>query len=318
MHIRTASQEFFCDYLLRWVVHFNLLYDPESSGGSEPCCLMKTETGGKGKVLKSAYEGPGVVGTGRLTWILCGWKIEIRDSFFQPSPRSRRKPFMPKRLSLLTIFLFVPILLWAPFLFAETLVCLDFEKDTVGNFPSGWSSRDEETRGKVYSVQREENNQFLHADARAASVQVAYEKKWPLKEFPLLRWRWRARIFPEGTDERVKSGNDNVASVYVVLGGWPIPRALKYIWSDILPLGFSFDSPHSSWTKMIVQRTGRFPLNQWVVEERNVFEDYRKLFGDSDPSPAARGIALLTDSDNTGTRAVGDYDHICILSKGSR
>ncbi len=250
--------------------------------------------------------------------MLGGGKIETRDLSYGTAPRSRREPIMPQKLFLFVIFLFVPILLWAPSPFAETLLCLDFEKDIVGNSPSGWSSRDEENMGKVYAVRREENNQFLHADARAASIQVAYEKKWPLKEFPILRWKWRAWIFPEGTDERKKSGNDNVASVYVVLGGWPIPRTLKYIWSDTLPLGFSLDSPHSTRIKMIVQRSGRSPLKEWVVEERNVFEDYRKIFGDSDPSPAARGIALLTDSDNTGTRAMGDYDHICILSKGSR
>jgi hypothetical protein len=55
-------------------------------------------------------------------------------------------------------------------------------------------------------------------------------------------------------------------------------------------------------------------MNAWVAEERNVFEDYRKLFDDSDTSPTARGIALLTDSDNTGTRAVGDYDNICVTN----
>ena len=226
---------------------------------------------------------------------------------------------MPKKkFSLFVIFSFLPILLWTPSLFAERLICLDFEKDIVGNPPSGWLSRGGKNIGKVYSVKREQNNQFLHADARAVSIQAAYEKKWPLKEFPILRWKWRAWIFPEGTDERKKSGNDSVLGVYVVLGGWPVPRTMKYIWSDTLPLGFSFDSPYSTRTKMIVQRTGRSPLKEWVVEERNVFEDYRKLFGDSDPSPAASGIALLTDSDNTGTRAVGDYDQTCILSKGSR
>ena len=34
--------------------------------------------------------------------------------------------------------------------------------------------------------------------------------------------------------------------------------------------------------------------------------DYRRLFGDSDV-PKVKGIALLTDADNTGTRAAGDY-----------
>jgi hypothetical protein len=238
----------------------------------------------------------------------------MNDFVCESAPRSKRKPIMTKKFSLFMIFLSVPILLWARFLFADTLFCLDFKNDKVGNFPSSWSSRDEANAGKVYSVQREDRNQFLHADARATSIQIAYEKKWPLKEFPILRWKWRARIFPEGTDERRKSGNDSVLGIYVVLGGWPISRTLKYIWSDTLPLGFSFNSPYSSRTKIIVQVSGRSPTNAWVAEERNVFEDYRKLFDDSDTSPTARGIALLTDSDDTGTRAVGDYDNICVTN----
>jgi hypothetical protein len=91
---------------------------------------------------------------------------------------------MTKKFSLFMIFLSVPILLGAPSLFAETLFCLDFENDKAGNFPSGWSSRDEENMGKVYSVQREENNQFLHADARAVSIQIAYEKKMAPERIP--------------------------------------------------------------------------------------------------------------------------------------
>ncbi len=199
--------------------------------------------------------------------------------------------------------------------FGQTLAGLDFEGDETGKPPLGWSAQDEEKMARTYTVQSEEGNKFLRADSRGNSVQIGYEKKWALKDYPILRWRWRAQIFPEGSDERKKSGNDNILAVYVVFGGWPVPRSIKYVWSDTLPAGTKIDSPHSGKTKIIVVRSGRSAAGKWITEERNVLTDYRSVFGDGEADPEARGIALLTDSDNTKTRAVGDYDDIVILGK---
>jgi len=207
------------------------------------------------------------------------------------------------------------ILLEAPALFAQPLFMLNFQNDEPGKFPTGWSSRDKENMGKVYSVRAEDGHKFLHADAKAISVQIGLEKGWRLEDYPILRWRWRPRLFPEGSNEREKSGNDSVLSLYVVYGGWPVPSSLKYIWSDNLPEGKSFDSPHSSKTKVLVVRSGRSLAGKWVTEERNVLADYRRLFGEGEKNPSARGILLLTDSDNTKTRAAGDYDEITVTAK---
>ena len=206
-------------------------------------------------------------------------------------------------------------ILWPSALPAQVLFTLNFERDEAVKFPDGWSSRDEENMGKVYSARAEDGHKFLHADAQGISVPIGYEKTWNLEEFPILRWRWRALVFPEGSDEKKKSGNDNVLSVYVVFGGWPIPRSVKYTWSDTLPAGSVFDSPLSGRTKGIVLRSGRSLLGKWIAEKRNVLGDYRRLFGEGEKSPPARGILLLTDSDNTMTRAAGDYDDITVTAK---
>lgn len=221
----------------------------------------------------------------------------------------------PSKSILYLVLIFV---LCSENLSAQTLIGLNFERDEVGKFPSGWSSRDKENMIKTYTVQAEAENKFLHADSRGTSVQIGYEKKWELKDFPILRWRWRAQTFPEGTNEREKSGNDNVLAAYVVFGGWPIPSSIKYVWSDTLPAGETFDSPHSSKTKVVVVRSGRSMIGKWIAEERNVLADYRSLFGEGEKNPTARGIALLTDSDNTNTRAVGDYGDITISRGGIR
>jgi hypothetical protein len=210
------------------------------------------------------------------------------------------------------------LILSAQTLFAQPLVHITFERDEVGKFPSGWQSRDEKDGIKVYSVQAEGEKKFLHADARDQSVQISYEQKWPLTDYPLLRWRWRAVTFPAASNERVKGGADSVLGLYVVLSGLPFVTSIKYVWSDTLPEGTVFDSPYSSGTKIVVVRSGRALAGSWVTEERDVLSDYERLFGKKEKHPVARGIALLTDSDNTRSRAVGDYLEISIPARSEK
>jgi hypothetical protein len=211
-----------------------------------------------------------------------------------------------KRL-LVLIFIFC-----AQNLFAQTPIQITFNGDEVGKFPSGWISRDQQNMTKVYSVQAEGEKKFLHADANTLSIQISYEKKWNMGDYPILRWSWRAVIFPDASNEKIKSGNDSVLGLYVIFSGLPSVKAIKYIWSDTLPVGATFNSPYSSGTKMIVIRSGRELAGTWVVEERNVLSDYERLFGKETKRQVAQGIAILTDSDNTNSRAVGDYAEISI------
>jgi Protein of unknown function (DUF3047) len=199
---------------------------------------------------------------------------------------------------------------------AQSPTGITFEGDEVGRIPSGWVSENQKNMAKVYSVQAEGEEKFLHADATNLSVQISYERKWDTKDYPILRWRWRAVIFPVGSNEQIKSGNDSVLGLYVVFSGFPSVTAIKYVWSDTLPVGTAFDSPYSSGTKIIVVRSGRALAGTWVTEERNVLSDYEQSFGKEEKHPVARAIAILTDSDNTHSRAVGDYADISMtLSK---
>jgi len=217
---------------------------------------------------------------------------------------------------LIRTLLIIISVLWSSTLFAQSPVHITFGADEVGKFPSDWAARNENAAAKVYSVQAEGGKRFLHADAKGTSVQIGYEKKWSLKEFPILQWQWRAAIFPTGTNEREKSGDDSVLGIYVVFGHWPLIRSIKYIWSDTIPVGASFNSPFSSSSKMLVLRSGRAQTGTWVTESRNAFNDYQMLFGDGEKDPTATGLAILTDADNTNSRAVGDYADIQVLAKG--
>jgi hypothetical protein len=64
---------------------------------------------------------------------------------------------------------------------------------------------------------------------------------------------------------------------------------------------------------MIVIESGSDKLNQWIAEKRDIAADYRKAFGE-DP-PAISGIAIMTDSDNTGESATAWYGDIIFSRK---
>jgi hypothetical protein len=207
------------------------------------------------------------------------------------------------------VTLFLLAVAWTPLLGAQTPIRVTFAADEAGQFPSNWQSRDGNAKD-IYSVRAEGGKKFLHADAKGLSAQIGYEGKWPLRDYPALRWQWRPVLFPTNTDERKKEGNDSVLGLYVVFGRWPFIKSIKYIWSDTLPVGASFNSPFSKSAKIIVLRSGRTATGMWVTETRDVLADYQRVFGDSDPAPAAEGIAILTDSDNTNSHAIGDYADI--------
>ena len=192
----------------------------------------------------------------------------------------------------------------------------------------GWVSTGNDFKD-CYAIGEEENNYFLQASVKDSGTIIAKEINYRLEEFPVISWRWRAVQLPEGGDERYKCSGDSVAGIYIIFPSlfkperfksrWglklPIPDALKpecikYVWSSSLPKGTVTESPYASKTKIVVLRNGTSPLNQWVTEEVNVYEDYKKLFG-KEPDEV-RAVGILTDADDTSSEAMADYDDIFI------
>jgi hypothetical protein len=142
-------------------------------------------------------------------------------------------------------------------------------------------------------------------------VQIGLTHSFTPKQLPVLQWRWRVLTLPAGADERTADRNDSAAGVYVVFDSTIIPRAIKYVWSSSLPAGTQADSPVYWRAKVVVLESGTKAAGEWKQETVNFYEDYKKLF-DSEPGEV-EGVALLTDSDTTGTVAEADYDDFTLL-----
>ena len=188
---------------------------------------------------------------------------------------------------------------------ADCIVLEDFSRSKVGEFPVDWKLRKDSGRG-VYTVREEGGRRFLRAVSEGIGIQAAREQPWDHAAYPILAWAWRLGEHPKGSDERNSNTNDSALSVYAV---WPHSslslKSLKYIWSAVVPGGTTLTSS-AGLTQARVLRSGNGAKGQWVEERVNVAEEYRARFKEAE-TPKLAGIAVLTDADDTKSRAAGDY-----------
>lgn len=187
-----------------------------------------------------------------------------------------------------------------------------FQPQDEGRFPSNWKKI--QGRADIYTVQVESGNSYLAARANQAAGMILTEAKVKPKDFPKLKWRWRAKRFPTGADETGKNGkNDSAASVYVVFDKGMTKYTkdtLRYTWSGS-PNPKKMTIKAKDYVFYVIQENRDTPLDQWVEEEVDFAEDYRKLFK-KDPPPVM-AIGVQSDSDDTKTSSWADYDDFVLI-----
>ena len=88
-------------------------------------------------------------------------------------------------------------------------------------------------------------------------------------------------------------------------GERPPFATLMYVWDAAAPVGTVIVNPRSDRIRKIVVDSGPTQLRRWREHRRNLAADYRLAFGEEPGALAA--IALMTDSDNTASRAQSWY-----------
>lgn len=182
----------------------------------------------------------------------------------------------------------------------------------------------------VYRLVKDGGATVVKAVSEASASGLTREIKINLAEYPIVQWRWKvANVLMKGDVTR-RDGDDYPARLYVTFeydagkvgffdkamyeatrllyGQYPPLGAINYIWESKAPKGTVASNPHVERVKMIVVESGAERLHQWVSEERNIYEDYKKAFGEE--PPLISGIAIMTDTDNTGESATAFYGDI--------
>ena len=191
-----------------------------------------------------------------------------------------------------------------------------FDNSAPGSFPLTWKAwrGDDDLAQKTYTIREEDGNRYLHAADDGSSIIIRKPlSDWDANEYPVLSWRWRAKVLPEGGDERIGSRNDSSVAVYVVLDQnfIGVPKTLKYVWSTTLPVGTHHRRDGIGRPHVIVLESGTEKLGEWVEESVDVYADYVRIFGKKPPRKAV-GIGILTDGNATGTDSKGDYDDFMV------
>ena len=211
-----------------------------------------------------------------------------------------------------------------------------FENDSVGELPLEWYDRDGNkklknhsrkfTRDYKYKVLQEDGDKFLRyegTNAKHINFPLINEDKdniygIDIYETPILSWKVRAHNLPENANEDSNDRNDSVASIYIVFDMGrvalfkKVPKSIRYTWSTTLPKGTQTSKLFGN-QKIVVVESGDDKTGRWVTFERNIVEDYRRLFGD-DPPGTPLAILILSDGDSTGSYVKADYDDIVLKS----
>lgn len=177
-------------------------------------------------------------------------------------------------------------------------------------------------KGKTtFQVVAEAGRRFLSCSSKNASSGLYIKVHHEVDPALLLSWSWRAVAFPQKKDpDRLadRSQDDFAARLYVIFPGSNFFNSdvIEYIWDERIPAGTSMSSPFSERVKLFVIRSGQVAsgVSGWETEQRNLYEDYLKLFGKK-PSRSLGVIALMSDSDNTATQSEGHFGDIVIKQK---
>jgi hypothetical protein len=208
-----------------------------------------------------------------------------------------------------------------------------FSAQEIGNgAPAGWKPWTFKNieRHTTYTLVQDDHTVVVKAVADASASGLVREIKTNPKEYPIVEWRWKVTNILKKGDVYKKEGDDYPARIYITFeydpsklgffekakyqayrllyGQYPPTAGINYIWASKAPIGTMVPNPYTDRVMMFVVESSEEKLNQWVSQKRNVYEDYKKAFGQEPPKIS--GVAIMTDTDNTGESATAYYGDI--------
>ena len=236
---------------------------------------------------------------------------------------------------------------WAAFIGAAVLTlhgCGSIPPGTpklASGMPAVWQAEDllkwESVKipGKLatqYSLVRLSHGNSLMANAQSSASMLRHDLRIESDRLNTLNFSWQIQKLIEGADMAQRDQDDSPVRLVLafdgdrsqfspknamlselshVLSGRPMPYAtLMYVWCNQRPVDSVIENPRTDRIRKIVIESGQKHLNQWISYERNIRADYERVFGE--PPGALIGIGIMTDSDNTRSRAQAWYGPIAL------
>ena len=223
--------------------------------------------------------------------------------------------------------------------YAKRWVIGDFsEQPQPGVLPVHWQPLvfDGVERHTIYThVVDDQGNGVIQAQSTNSSSGFVRKIQLDPAQWPRVSWRWKIHNVLKTADLSQKKGDDAPARLYITFAydasevGWwekvkfeairlfygeyPPMGALMYVWSSRAEQGAVMESPYTGRVKVIVVQTGAAKAGQWLVQQRDIRADYLHAFGVRSV-PMISGVAIMTDTDNTGEQASAWYGDIVFES----
>lgn len=209
-----------------------------------------------------------------------------------------------------------------------------------GPLPAGWHPyllRPDRIK-TVYSIARRDGRNTLHAVADSASSGLSVQVDIDPQLRPWLRWSWRVDTVHEEASVAEDITEDTPARIVVAFAGDleelslrdrmfyeqvelftgnVLPYAtLTYVWDGRLPVGSVMPYVHSKRIQFDVVESGASRAGRWLHYERNLVEDYRRVFG-APPRGHVTSVGVLTDSDDLKNHAEAWYGDIGLFAESA-
>jgi Protein of unknown function (DUF3047) len=120
----------------------------------------------------------------------------------------------------------------------------------------------------------------------------------------------------EGDRSRFSHKNRMMSELSLALTGEELPYAtLMYVWCNQCQTGDVITNPRTDRIRKFAVEAGKGNVGKWLDYERDIRSDFIKAFGE-EPG-ALTGIAFMTDTDNTQTKATAWYGPVSLKPRAA-
>ncbi len=197
---------------------------------------------------------------------------------------------------------------------SATVPVEDWSKQPEGKtgIPDGWQGQSWGSPKYEFRIVKQSSSQVLLMKSDGDSSTISKEIKVDVRQYPILQWSWKIVTLPKGGDARKAATDDEAGQIYVTFPRFPSQvrsRIISYIWDTTAPVGSTFKSEKTGLVTYVVVRSGPAEVGKWITETRNVYEDYRKIYGEP-PAEQAGLVSLSIDSNDTRSTAEACFGEI--------
>lgn len=192
---------------------------------------------------------------------------------------------------------------------------IDFRKARQdGKAVTGWTYKGKfGTSDAVFSIQTVDGVKVLRMTSKQATGSLLYDiSKIDLKKYPFMSWKWRVDRLPANADGVNPDKDDQAIGIYIGSGSMFSQESLALRWETKTPKGktgfvkYGMGAVKVHWRCVRNEKDG---LKRWYVDECNIYEELKKIFGGKIPDEKM-AITISANSQYTETDSDACLEYI--------